>query len=459
MKKNRNFRLSINHVMTKLSFYLLIILSVNGFIVTSQTFERQILSSADDAEEKFDGSYVTTTSSDIEMMYDTWNSQGLQTLGFRFDNIVIPASSTITNAYIQFTADGSYSGNLTMTIKGEDVANSSMFTSTSNNISNRTVTTSNVQWNSIPSWSDNQSGAGQQTPDLSAVVSEIMTSNGWQSGNPITFIITGTGSDAEFRKSYSFDGNSSKVAKLVIQYTSNLDVDLALSSCISPTDNIYPNPASVVQVEIISYGNLTATNYSISYSIDGNLIATEPGITPLTLGQSVFFTFAQTVDLSTIGAYNLTVDLTINNDENLANNTITKSISVINEVNPIFFSQGSSWRYLDNGSDPGPTWSTVGYNDSSWPVGINHLGFGDGDEQTILNDGLISYYFRKKISVPDVNQLNEVYLHMVHDEGAIVFINGQEVVRTEMMPLGVINHNTIARQSINSSIENDFYMG
>ena len=103
--------------MTKLSFYLLIILSVNGFIVTSQTFERQILSSADDAEEKFDGSYVTTTSSDIEMMYDTWNSQGLQTLGFRFDNIVIPASSTITNAYIQFTADGSYSGNLTMTIR------------------------------------------------------------------------------------------------------------------------------------------------------------------------------------------------------------------------------------------------------------------------------------------------------------------------------------------------------
>ena len=87
-----------------------------------------------DAEEKFNGSYVTTSSSDIEMMYDTWNSQGIQTVGLRFDNVVVPSNATIINAYIQFTADASNSSSVSMTIKGENIANSPTFSNTPNNI-------------------------------------------------------------------------------------------------------------------------------------------------------------------------------------------------------------------------------------------------------------------------------------------------------------------------------------
>ena len=198
------------------------ILSASNFYAQSPiTFQQQISSSSNDAEEKFDGSYVTTTSSDIEMMYDSWNSQGLQKIGLRFDNITIPSNATISNAYIQFTADGNSSGSMSMTIEGEDVANSLAFLSGTSNISNRATTSSNVAWSSIPSWVDGASGINQKTPDLSLLVSEIMTSNGWQSGNPITFIINGTGSSAALRKAYSFDGNSSKSAELIIEYTSN----------------------------------------------------------------------------------------------------------------------------------------------------------------------------------------------------------------------------------------------
>ena len=132
--------------MKSLNLFLFVLLIVNINFVSSQTFEQYIQASADDAEEKFDGSYVTTSSSDLEMMYDSWNSQGIQTLGLRFDNIAIPANSLITNAYIQFTADGSYSGNLSMTVKGEDVANSIAFANTTNNISGRITTAANVNW-------------------------------------------------------------------------------------------------------------------------------------------------------------------------------------------------------------------------------------------------------------------------------------------------------------------------
>ncbi|MCJ8288838.1 MAG: metallophosphoesterase [Crocinitomicaceae bacterium] len=443
--------------MKPLNFFGLALLCINIHLVSAQTFEQYIQSSADDAEEKFDGSYVTTSSSDLEMMYDSWNSQGLQTIGLRFDNIAIPANSLITNAYIQFTADGSSSGNITMTIQGEDISNSLTFSNSTNNVSGRTSTAANVIWSSIPTWSNNQAGTAQRTPDLSSIVTEIITSNGWQNGNPISFILDGTGNSNDLRKSYSFDEDPTKAAKLVIEYSSLSDVDLALSACITPTDFNYPSATFLVKVEVLSYGNLTANSYNVSYSIDGNLIATEPGTVPLTLGQSTVFTFAQTADLSAIGSYNFSAEVSIISDEDISNNILTKTISVIEEIDTTFYAQGSSWRYWDSPSNPGTTWNTIAFNDANWFVGAGHFGHGEGDETTELNSGIISYYFRKKIDVPDVNQLNEMYMHMVHDDAAIVYINGVEAFRTELMPLGAINNTTYARQSSNSSNENEFY--
>jgi hypothetical protein len=444
-------------VMFKPKFTLILFLSLYYNLVFTQSFERQILASTDDAEEKYNGTKVTTSSSDLEMVYDSWNDQGLQTIGLRFDDITIPSTSTILSAYIQFTADGDYSGDMTLTIKGEDNANSLPFADLFSNISSRAQTASSVTWGDIPNWTDEQVGVAQRTPDLTEIINEVIVSNGWESSNPITFIITGTGSEAQRRRAYSFDENSTKAAKLHIEYESNSTVDLALVSCISPTENDYPDAASSVQVEITSFGNLTATDYTLAYSINGSLIATESGVTPLALGEAVVFTFAETVDLSALGTYELSVELTIIDDENTTNNTLSKTITVIGEIDPLLFGQGSAWRYWDNSATPGSMWNTVTMDDSLWPVGVGQFGFGDGDEQTALNGGLISYYFRKKVDVIDASQLSTVYLNMIHDDGAIVYVNGQEVLRTELMPLGTINHNTPARQRINSSIQNDFF--
>ena len=161
--------------MKNLIFCLFVLLGTSVHFVSSQTFEQYIQSSSDDAEEKFDGSYVTTSSSDIEMMYDSWNSQGLQTVGLRFQNITIPSNSVITNAYIQFTADATNSGNVTMNITGEDISNSLTFMDATNNISGRSMTIANVSWGAIPSWTDSQAGTAQRTPDLSSIVSEVIS--------------------------------------------------------------------------------------------------------------------------------------------------------------------------------------------------------------------------------------------------------------------------------------------
>ncbi len=53
----------------------------------------------------------------------------------------------------------------------------------------------------------------------------------------------------------------------------------------------------------------------------------------------------------------------------------------------ILFDQGAEWKYLDTGSDPGVEWVLNGYDDSWWQSGLAQLGYGDGDEKTVLSFG------------------------------------------------------------------------
>src|SRR5204862_4551662 len=66
---------------------------------------------------------------------------------------------------------------------------------------------------------------------------------------------------------------------------------------------------------------------------------------------------------------------------------------------------GSTWRYLDNGSDQGTAWRLPGFNDAGWASGLAQLGYGDGDEATVVGYGgnasakYITTYFRRTFSV------------------------------------------------------------
>ena len=65
---------------------------------------------------------------------------------------------------------------------------------------------------------------------------------------------------------------------------------------------------------------------------------------------------------------------------------------------------GSSWKYLDNGSNQGTAWRGVSFNDASWASGNAQLGYGDGDETTVVSYGpntnqkYITYYIYQKRS-------------------------------------------------------------
>src|SRR5687768_18396840 len=99
-----------------------------------------------------------------------------------------------------------------------------------------------------------------------------------------------------------------------------------------------------------------------------------------------------------------------------------KRIGILLALGPLFLSApafaqtlippGSVWKYLDNGSDQGTAWRSPAFNDSTWPIGPAKLGYGDGNEATIVSFGpdgsnkYITTYFRRHFAVTNADVSN-----------------------------------------------------
>lgn len=109
--------------------------------------------------------------------------------------------------------------------------------------------------------------------------------------------------------------------------------------------------------------------------------------------------------------------------------------------------KGAAWRYWSATNYPGAAWLSDSFDDSAWAEGPAQLGFGDGDEATVVaNNGQITTYFRRAFSVADPGGLTNLTLRLLRDDGAVVWLNGAEVFRSNM-PTGVITHATLAASS------------
>ena len=119
---------------------------------------------------------------------------------------------------------------------------------------------------------------------------------------------------------------------------------------------------------------------------------------------------------------------------------------------------GSDWKYLDDGSDQGQAWSTSAYDDSAWASGPAELGYGDGDEATVVgfggdpNDRYPTTYFRHVVSITNPHELINGQMRVERDDAAIVYVNGPEVWRSSNLPAAV-NYLTYAT---GNAIENAF---
>jgi hypothetical protein len=112
--------------------------------------------------------------------------------------------------------------------------------------------------------------------------------------------------------------------------------------------------------------------------------------------------------------------------------------------------EGSDWRYLDNGSDPGPGWRSPGFADGTWRAGPAPLGYGPLENyvKTTVSFGSnanakhITTFFRSAFQVARPEVIRSLSLSLWVDDGAIVYLNGGEVVR-ENMPVSEPALNTL----------------
>lgn len=151
---------------------------------------QRVLANDDDAEEAASDGSMNLNSADLELIQD---GSEVQVVGIRIQNVSIAQGTPVRNAYLEFTTDEVSAGACSLTIQAHDTNNSGPFVSTVFNISNRVKTTASVVWNPAPWTVIGAAGPEQRTPDLSAIIQEIVDRPGWTAGNAITFIITGSG--------------------------------------------------------------------------------------------------------------------------------------------------------------------------------------------------------------------------------------------------------------------------
>lgn len=123
--------------------------------------------------------------------------------------------------------------------------------------------------------------------------------------------------------------------------------------------------------------------------------------------------------------------------------------------------KGSTWKYLDDGSDQGAAWHQPEFDDAHWASGPAQLGYGDDDEKTVISYGpdadkkYTTSYFRHAFSVSDPAQFVYARVLLQRDDGAVVYLNGEEIVR-DSMPRGKINAGTFASSTAGGAQEDAF---
>lgn len=122
----------------------------------------------------------------------------------------------------------------------------------------------------------------------------------------------------------------------------------------------------------------------------------------------------------------------------------------------------SEWSFLDNGTDQGATgWNTAAFDNSAWATGQGPFGYGD-PVRTIISYGpsasnkYITSYFSRDIQIDLTQVADMVEFGLRRDDGAIVYVNGVEVFRSNM-PTGATTYLTNSATIVDGADEKRYF--
>jgi lamin tail-like protein/CotH protein/Big-like domain-containing protein len=203
------------------------------------------------------------------------------------------------------------------------------------------------------------------------------------------------------------------------------------------------------------------TNLNVQVSANdpgGSVSAVEFYRSGFFLGQSTLAPFNFAWSNAIVGTFQLTAVAV----DNLGARGTSAPVSITFTSTPpvVLVAMGADWKYLatNQANAPAVDWVQAGYSDSFWGEGPAELGYGDGDETTPIPCGVspcggntpgkwITYYFRRKFTVTNPSAYSVLRTTLIYDDGAVIYLNGQELYRTNL-PTGTILWSTTATRSV-----------
>jgi hypothetical protein len=213
----------------------------------------------------------------------------------------------------------------------------------------------------------------------------------------------------------------------------SFDLNLIHNANVPPTVVLTAPPNGTNLLSPATF-NIAATAYdldgainNVQFFVSGALVGTPDMTVP----------YGRTATGVQVGQHTVSAIATDNSGRT---GVVSVAVTVLPGVDTsILIPSNSVWRYLDDGSDQGEAWRALAFVDSSWPSGAAELGFGDGDEQTVIRSNRVddltkitTFYFRKVFNVPDPTTYTNLVILLRRDDGAVVYINGTEVFRSNM---------------------------
>jgi len=90
-----------------------------------------------------------------------------------------------------------------------------------------------------------------------------------------------------------------------------------------------------------------------------------------------------------------------------------------------------TWQYRVGNSEPSSSWMNASFNSSSWSSGTGGIGYGDGDDSTVITN-CASLYMRRSFTVSNLSAIEALILNADYDDGFVAYLNGTEIARANV---------------------------
>jgi len=95
--------------------------------------------------------------------------------------------------------------------------------------------------------------------------------------------------------------------------------------------------------------------------------------------------------------------------------------------------KGDVCKYIIPNASTNNNWRTRDFDDATWRDGTTGIGYGDGDDNTIVPTQTRSVYLRQNFTVSDPTQIAEIIFQVDYDDGFVAYLNGIEIARENIV--------------------------